>query len=71
MEFLNSDVGFNFTPRTIQEAAKVVRRALLTDDYLYNALIASIYSALSEMPEESLMNDAAKRIADRIIGREE
>lgn len=70
MEIGQADIQFQFTPQTIQEAATIVRHTMLTDEYSYTALIASIYSALKETAEETDLKDIAKAIADRIIGEE-
>lgn len=56
--------------KTIREATETLRNALLTDTDLYNAFTASIKSALYELPKESDIDDASKRIIDRIIGRD-
>uniref|UniRef100_A0AAU8B9A3 Uncharacterized protein n=1 Tax=Dulem virus 39 TaxID=3145757 RepID=A0AAU8B9A3_9CAUD len=65
-----ANLQFQFTPQTIQEAAKVLRRSLITDSILYDAFRGSIESALREVPAgvEVSVRDLAKSIADRIIG---
>lgn len=67
---MGGKVLFSFTPETVQEAAIVLR-----DEFMHNlesrqALIASIESVLREESSEYLVNGLAKKIADRIVGRE-
>lgn len=71
IEIDNVDIRFRFTPDTIEDAAKVLIHSFDTDRKLYDAFAASIASALKEMPPRIDRWCAAKRIADRIIGREE
>lgn len=66
----NADIRFQFTPQTIQEAAKTLRHSLITDATLYDAFCASIESALKEIPTGAGLYDVAKAIAERIIGEE-
>lgn len=59
---------------TVQENIELFRKlqsALTEDKFLYDAFVASIASALKELPRESDLQDVAKVVADRIIGREE
>ena len=59
---------------TVQENIELFRKlqsTLTEDKVLYEAFVASIESALKEMPPHIDRWCAAKRIADRIIGREE
>ncbi len=65
-----ADVRLCFTPKAVHEAAVVVRHTLLTDERLYTALIASIYSALKTLPRELDLKSVAKAVADRIIGEQ-
>lgn len=46
------------------------REALLSDEVLYSDFVASIESALKEIPAGTGLYDVAKSIADRIIGEE-
>lgn len=55
----------------IKCAVKIVRDNLIEDNELYGAFVASIESAIKEMPPRIDRECAARRIADRIIGREE
>lgn len=68
IEIENADIRFRFTPETIEDAAKVIRHSLSTDRELYDAFVASISSALKEVPTGAGLYDAAKSVADRIIG---
>lgn len=57
---------------TVQENIELFRKlqsALIEDKFLYNAFVASIESAIKELPLCIDRECAAKRIADRIIGR--
>jgi len=71
IEIDNADVRFRFTPETVTDAIKVLRRSLIADKELYNAFVASIVSALKEIPAGTGLYDVAEAVADRIIGREE
>lgn len=58
---------------TVQENAELFRKlqtALTEDKVLYGAFVASISSALKELPEGTVIYDLAKAVADRIIGIE-
>lgn len=55
----------------VKGAAKIVRDNLIEDEVLYNCFVASIESAIRELPSRIDRECAARRIADRIIGREE
>lgn len=48
-----------------------LRQELLTDKELYNAFVAIIESAIKEIPPCIDEDCVARRIADRIVGREE
>lgn len=57
---------------TQQELITELRNRILSDEELYNALVASIESAIKEIPPDGTwLHDAAVAVADRIIGREE
>ena len=71
IEIDNADIRFNFTPETIEDAAKVIRHSFSSDKVLYDAFVESIASALKEVPEGTKLYDVAKAVADRVIGREE
>lgn len=55
----------------VKGAAKTVRDNLIEDKVLHGAFVASVESAIKEMPKHIDRECAARRIADRIIGREE
>lgn len=55
----------------VKDAVKIVRNNLMEDEVLYDAFVASIESALKEMPPKIDIQCMSKRIADRIIGRKE
>ena len=55
----------------VKGAAKIVRDNIIEDKVLYDAFVASIESAIKELPPHIDRECAARRIADRIIGREE
>lgn len=60
--------------KTVQENIELFRKlqsALTEDKILYDAFVASITSALEEVPEGTGLYDVAQAVADRIIGREE
>lgn len=71
IEIENADIRFRFTPETIEDSARIIRHSFLADKTLYNAFVASIESAIKELPSCIDRECAARRIADRIIGREE
>ncbi len=56
---------------TQQKLINKLRNELLSDKELYNAFVASIESAIKELPAHIDKECAARRMADRIIGREE
>ena len=56
---------------TQQELINKLRNELLSDKELYNAFVASIESALKELPAGTGLYYVAQMVADRIIGREE
>lgn len=53
------------------ELFQKLQSALIEDKVLYDAFVASIESAIKELPTRIDRECAARRIADRIIGREE
>lgn len=71
IEIDNPDIRFRFTTETITDSVKVLRHSIITDKVLYDAFVASIESAIEELPPHIDRECAARRIADRIIGREE
>lgn len=64
---------FRFDVETIQQACVILKTVMKIDLLIYNALVASIESALRESTivwEEWEYEETAKKIADRIIGNE-
>lgn len=47
-----ADVRFSFTPKTVDEAVKVLRNELLKHGDLYNGFLASIQSAIKTLDYE-------------------
>lgn len=59
---------------TVQENTELFRKlqlALIEDKVLYDAFVTSIEISIKELPKHIDRECAARRIADRIIGREE
>lgn len=59
---------------TVQENTELFRKlqsALIEDKVLYDAFVASIASALKEVPVGTGLYDVAQTVADRIIGSKE
>jgi len=57
---------------TIHQAFSIVRNVFISNEECYEALVASIESSLRESTivwEEWEYTEAAKKVADRIIGR--
>lgn len=64
-------VLFKFTPKTVWDAVNVLQHEFKTQPESYKAFVASIASALKEIPEKEIWaNDAAEMIANRILGIE-
>lgn len=67
------EISFKYHPRTIEEAARVLRRACARGSENYNALVLSIKSVVKEYRPNadniSLVAEA-QDIADRILGIE-
>lgn len=56
---------------TVQENTELFRKlqsALTEDKVLYDAFVASIESALKEIPAGTGLYDVARAVADRIMG---
>lgn len=67
------DIRFSFTPETVEEAVKVLRKELLKHTDFYNGFLASIESSVEEQkPSLPYRNSKAiaKEILKRIIGEE-
>lgn len=56
--------------KKVSELFSQLRVEILSDRYLYNALVASISSALKEIPDGTGLYDAAKAVSNRIVGKE-
>lgn len=54
----------------IRNAVRMIANHYRRDDSFKNAFLASIESALKELPKETELKDVAQAIADRIIGEE-
>lgn len=62
---------FSFTPKTIQEASEVIRRAFIQNDCgVYEGFVCSMESALKECREDMETREKAEFIADYIMGVE-
>lgn len=66
-----ADIHFDYSPYTVKEACKILRDELLKHGDLYNGFVASIYSALKDIPGETRIEDMPQLIMDRIIGEDE
>lgn len=55
-------------PYSIKIAAMMLASHYKADEYFRNAFIASISSALKDLPKESDLPDVAKKVADRVMG---
>lgn len=58
---------------TVQENTELFQKlqsVLIEDEVLHDAFVASIESAIKELPEHIDKECAVRRIADRILGRE-
>lgn len=71
IEIDNADICFRFTPEAITDAVKVICHTYANEKDFRNAFVASIASALKEVPTGTGIYDAAQAVADRIIEREE
>lgn len=64
---MDGDIVFKFHPETIKEACEVIRKSFSGNNDNYEALVASIESAIAECEDEYEM---ARDIANRILGIE-
>lgn len=53
---------------TLQQAAAIIQTEFAKKSDWYGALVASISSALKELPADVILCDVAEKIADRLIG---
>lgn len=65
-----ADIHFDYSPYTVKEACKILQDELLKHGGLYNGFVASIYSALKEIPDETRIEDMPQLIMNRIIGED-
>lgn len=70
---MSGQVLFGFTPKTVEDAAKVLQHEFRTNPESRKAFEKSIESVLKELPEngETWTFEIAEMIANRIIGLEE
>lgn len=62
------DIRFSFTPKTVEQAIKVLRNELLKHTDFYNGFLASIESSVKEQ-KPSLPYRNSKGIAEEILKR--
>lgn len=65
-----ADIHFDYSPKTVKEACKILRDELLNHGDLYKAFSVSIYSALKDMPGETWIDEIPEIILKRIIGED-
>ena len=63
-----AEVNLLNTPFTVQNACKILRDELQKDSYFRRAFLASIYSALNDMKEDTPIDEIPEIILDRLIG---
>lgn len=66
-----AEVNFLNTPFTAKTACKILRDELQKDCSLRMVFLASIYSALNDMKEDTPIDEIPEIILDRIIGDEQ
>lgn len=66
-----ADIHFDYSPKTVKEACKIMREELLRHGDLYDGFKASIISALKETGFAEDIRDVADRTLKRIIGEEQ
>ena len=66
-----ADIHFDYSPLTVKEACKILREELLKHGDLYDGFVASIYSALKDIPGETRIEEMPQLIMSRIIGEDE
>lgn len=54
----------------LQTACQIIKDELLKHEDFYNSFVASVQSAIREVPEECWSNELADRVVKRIIGEE-
>ena len=65
-----SDIHFDYSPYTVKESCKILRDELKKDCVFRKAFLASIYSALNDMKEDTPIDEIPEIILDRLIGDE-
>ena len=67
---MNSDVRYNFSPETVQEAATILKHEFTHNMDSRKALIASIESIIREEYNGYCAYNLARKVANRIVGSE-
>lgn len=62
-----ADIQFQFTPKTVEEAKRVLRHSFTKDNEFYSDLSISIAGKLKEFSQEFTLDDLTKEIMDCII----
>lgn len=65
-----AEVNFLNTSFSVQNACKIIRQELMEHGDFYKAFLASIYSALKDIPEGTFIDEMPEFILKRIIGEE-
>lgn len=64
----NARILFSYTPQTVQEAVIILRHELMNNQDLRMGLLASIESALKELPVSAWSGSAAEQVLGRLVG---
>lgn len=64
-----ADIHFDYSPKTVKEACKIMREELFKHGDLYIAFLASIESSLREQKATALPFQPERDIADNILQR--
>lgn len=64
-----ADIHFDYSPKTVKEACKIMREELFRRGDLYIAFLASIESSLREQKATALPFQPERDIADNILQR--
>ena len=64
-----ADIHFDYSPKTVKEACKILREELFRHGDLYIAFLASIESSLREQKATALPFQPERDIADKILQR--
>lgn len=68
--FENADIRCKMHPKTLPEAAVILRNELLQHGDWYDALISSIVGYLKEVPDKIVLYDVAEGLAKQLIGED-